>query len=688
MKLPLFVSVLSAPAGLQTLDYIIIALYLVTVVALGKLGSKHTGNQEGFFLADRKLGKLYQFLLNFGNSTDSNGAVSSASLVYQQGVSGVWLGFQMIFLNPYYWFMNLWFRRVRLVTTADLFTERLGSRGLGGFYALFQSVSAMVVVIGFGNLVTYKICSALVVKPAAEWSATERASVEGYRELRQLEQASKANTLTEQQRATLELRREQDARRELRSHITGLPRLPFYIIYTLVVGAYIVMGGLTATAWNEVLQSILTIAFSVILIPLGVAAIGGWNELAARVPADMFELVGESAGGQQVTALMLVAMFVVAIIQINGIIGNMGISGSAKDEFAARFGAVSGTYGKRVLMIMWAFCGLIAVALYQGANALSDPDAAWGLMSVQLLGPGLLGLMLVGLLANNMDTVAAQTLSISALVVRNVYQPLRGAVTERGAVLAGRLVIVCVLSTGVIAAMSMDSVFAMLVLVQTVNVPFGAAVVLMFFWRRLTAAAAWIGLVLAILINIVLPIVLGQIDAVRGHPELAVRSNTSGRPAPVFFEQVVRSDPADTTSRLEGRGRFHLELYLLDLIGADVSEWTTSSRFAARFFFNAFSPFLLLIGLSLITRPPERSRLDWFFGKMKTPVAPSRAADEAELELTRQNPARFDHLKLFPNSAWEFTRWNRVDAIGFLVCCAASAAIIGLFWALLRWASP
>ena len=81
MNVPLTLSALSAPSGLQTLDYIIIALYLVAVIALGKLGSKHSGNQEGFFLADRKLGKLYQFLLNFGNSTDSNGAVSSASLV-------------------------------------------------------------------------------------------------------------------------------------------------------------------------------------------------------------------------------------------------------------------------------------------------------------------------------------------------------------------------------------------------------------------------------------------------------------------------------------------------------------------------------------------------------------------------------------------------------------------------------
>ena len=43
------------------------------------------------FLAGRKLGKLYQFFLNFGNATEPQGAVSTASFVYQQGAPGSWL---------------------------------------------------------------------------------------------------------------------------------------------------------------------------------------------------------------------------------------------------------------------------------------------------------------------------------------------------------------------------------------------------------------------------------------------------------------------------------------------------------------------------------------------------------------------------------------------------------------------
>jgi Na+/proline symporter len=228
---------------------------------------------------------------------------------------------------------------------------------------------------------------------------------------------------------------------------------------------------MAATAVNEILQSSIIVGFSIMLIPAGLGAIGGWSQLRERVPAAMFELVGSDGATQQITAFSLLAISLVALVQINGIIGNMGISGSARNEFAARFGAVSGTYAKRLMFIMWAFAGLIAVALFQGPTALSDPDLAWGTMSRQLLGPGLLGLMLTGVLAANMSTVAAQTVSISALLVRNVYRPLRPNLSEAGAVAAGRWAMFLALGIGIVAALSMDNVVSALLLVQTVTVP-------------------------------------------------------------------------------------------------------------------------------------------------------------------------------------------------------------------------
>jgi hypothetical protein len=82
----------------------------------------------------------------------------------------------------------------------------------------------------------------------------------------------------------------------------------------------------------------------------------------------------------------------------------------------------------------------------------------------------------------------------------------------------------------------------------------------------------------------------------------------------------------------------------------------------------------------LVTTPPRPESVVQFFGKMKTPVGASRELDLLEMEATRKDPARFDQFKLFPRSNWEFTRWDRVDAAGFAICCGISSAIVGIFW--------
>ncbi|MDO8538961.1 MAG: hypothetical protein Q7S40_00860 [Opitutaceae bacterium] len=673
--------------SLNVIDVLVVVGYLGLVTFLGHRAARGARSQEGFFLAGRKLGSLYQFFLNFGNATDANGAVGTASLVYQQGASGVWLSFQTLFMNPYYWFMNLWFRRVRLMTVADLFEDRLGSRALAQFYAVFQIIAAVVVTIGFGNLVAYKISASLLVKPEPAWTAAEKQSVENYRELQQLQRQAKAAPLDAPATARLDLLRDADARGELHSYITVLNPWVFYLCYTAVVGLYIVLGGMSATAVNEAVQGVLIVVFSAILIPTGLAAIGGWGELSRKVPAGMFELFGTASS--QVTGWTLVAILFVSIVQIHGIIGNMSISGSAKSEYAARFGAVSGTYAKRIMIIMWAFVGLIAVALFQGTATLSDPDAAWGAMSRQLLGPGLLGLMIAGVLAANMSTVAAQTMAISALFVRNVYRHLRPAATEDQSVTAGRWAIVGALGVGIFAALKMTNVFSVLQLLLTVNVPFGAAVALIFWWRRLTAPAVWTAVIVSALVNIIVPLVGPQVAALRQHPALTELSapDPNGRRDPVFFAKVVRSNPDDPASALEGRERFHLELLVLDRLGLDMTARSASARFAARFFFDGLLPFALLLFVSLITRQPAGDCVEQFFGKMKTPVAPTPDLDVAEMAETRRNPHRFDDQKLFRSSSWEFTKWNRVDVIGFAACCAVSGGILGLFLLLLRAAA-
>lgn len=670
-------------SGIHIIDLVVIAAYLVGILYLGKRSSHTTGSEEGFFLAGRKLGKLYQFFLNFGNATDANGAVSTATLVYQQGASGVWLAFQTIFMNPYYWFMNMWFRRVRLVTVAELFEERLGSNNLAKIYALYQ-VSYVILFIGWGNLVGYNVTASLLPKPESACTTEERRYVEMYREYRKLEPLAQASTLTPEQRVEFAKLSDLYVRKQLHSYVSYIKPWMFYAAFTLVVSFYLWMGGMTGTARNEIFQGLLIVTFSIILIPFGFSALGGAAQLRQHVPREMLQLLG-SPGTEGVSWYALLAILLVSIIQINGIQGNMGVSGSAKNEYAARFGAVSGTYAKRLMIMMWTFVGLIGAGLYFGDKRLADPDLVWGQLSRQLLGPGIFGLMLAGLLAAMMSNIATNSMASSALFVRNVYSYLAPGRTDKQGVKVGRLTIAVVLVLGMLWALTMNDIVTFIRLQLTVNVPWGAAIVLMFFWRRLSRAAVWWCVLFTALVFIVAPFLVQYVPALSMKPEfVAFTQPAKVQPVPMFFDRVVYQNPADLTSPRVGEGRFNLEAWVLSKAGLNLGHMTARDLLAVQFFFDGIFPFVVLAIVSLLTRPPPREKVDWFFGKMKTPVGATPELETAAMEETRRNPRRFDHTKLFPRSSWEWTKWDKVDTVGFVACLGVSGLIIALFWFLLR----
>lgn len=668
--------------SLHVLDALVVAAYLFLVIWIGRRASKAVKNEEGFFLAGRKLGKMYQMFLTFGNATEPQGAVSTASLVYQRGVTGVWFAFQTVFMNPYFWFMNTWFRRVRLITASDLFEDRFDSRGLSRLYAIFQ-VGVACVFLGFGNFVAYKITSSLVVKPEVQWTESERASVQDFGKLKTLEKRALDTELSVVEQADLATLRDRHARGELHSYITVLDSMSFYLVFGIVVGTYIVLGGMAAAAVNEALQGILIIVFSLLLLPTGLSAIGGWSELAHKVPAEMLNLFHGSGG----SPLFIFAVLFTSLVQIHGLSHNMGIYGSAQNEFAARFGGVTGAYMKRVMIIFWAFAGLISIALF-GLGGLADPDATWGAMTHRLLGPGLVGLMLAGVLAGTMSTLAAKALAVSSLFVRNVYRHMRPNTTQAEGVRAARWAIIAVLGLGIVSAQLMGDVESIVKLVLTVNVPFGAAVVFIFFWRRLTATAVWWSVILSVLVILVAPLVGEYVPALSRSTTLTQTVlDEHNRPIPVYFKQVVRINPDDPSSGYEGLGRLNFECVVLSKLGLRPERLSATGRETAQFLFDGGFPFIVLLIVSWLTKPTDPRRVAQFYGKMKTPIGATPELEEEAMAETRRNPHRFDDTKLFPRSQWEFTKWDRVDTVGFLACCAVSAAIVGLFVFVLRLAS-
>jgi SSS family solute:Na+ symporter len=145
-------------------------------------------------------------------------------------------------------------------------------------------------------------------------------------------------------------------------------------------------------------------------------------------------------------------------------------------------------------------------------------------------------------------------------------------------------------------------------------------------------------------------------------------------PKSIFWQLGVKKKG---NGQLAGHGMLNLELLLLDKMGWDLSRNSYALNETLRVLFRTIVPFLFLIVVGLATRPEEKTKLDRFYAKMKTPVLVDRELDRKALELAYAEPSHYMTRKLFPNSNWEFEKWNREDGWGFVISVLVAVALVG-----------
>ncbi|MBC7365625.1 MAG: sodium:solute symporter family protein [Undibacterium sp.] len=701
---------ISTILGLHPLDATIVVLYVIAVLVIGKVISHGVKGEGDFFLGGRSLGKWFQFFLNFGNMTDPGQATTTASSVYRQGAGGSWLALITLFLTPYYWFSYVWFRRVRLTTMADLFEDRFGRRFLATFYAV-TTILIIVVSIAAGNVVALKTLQPLMSKAPAIYSEVERQSVADYREFVELRKQRQAAPLAEASAQRYDLLRDSYTRGELQPYVTYLKPAQFYLVSSALVAIFVMLGGLKASAVVDAVQAVLVIVISVIFIPFGLVKIGGVQALHAKVPEVMFNLFG-GGGLSEYTWYSIGALLLVQLVGIVGSQANMTIAGSAKNELAARLGSVTGGFSKRFVTIAWCYCGLIAIAVF-GPN-LSDPDQVWGLLTRELLPVGLVGVMIIGILGGKLAWLGAQSVVFSGLVVKNLYEPLVSGKSQAHYVFVARLTVPLVLALGVAVGLYLNSVIALLKFAIVLLVIWGVPITMIYLWRRVTETAVRVQVLATLILVAVIPWSVPNIAALARSSALTVMTQervvtvpakatpadvTAGlakaegepiqrtvrtEPISVYFEEgVVRVDPKDLNSPKAGKGLFRTEVYLLSLLGVDVTRFNAAQLMTTRYVVDALLPILILVVASLLTAPTDPKRVARFYVRLKTPVGATLEEDAIAVQASYGNPTRYDHLKLFPKSNWEFTRWDRQDTIGFLCCCGLVGFILIFFKAVL-----
>jgi len=264
---------------------------------------------------------------------------------------------------------------------------------------------------------------------------------------------------------------------ELRVEIVGLTFNSFWIGSVLVVvmtGLYTVLGGMRAVAYTEALQTVVLVFGSILLTVFGLRALGGWSELRAVLDPDLFNLWkplvpdGMTGTWSPVMEPTRIAWYFNGNYPWLGMLLCAPIIGlwywttdqyivqralSARNEREARRGSIFASFLKLLPVFIFIIPGMIALALAktgraEGLSAIVDAQgepiaeaaqAAFPLMVANVLPVGIRGIVVAGLLAALMSSLAGVFNASSTLFTIDFYQRLRPQATQHRLVWIGRV---------------------------------------------------------------------------------------------------------------------------------------------------------------------------------------------------------------------------------------------------------
>jgi SSS family solute:Na+ symporter len=432
------------------LDYGIIAIYFVFVLAIGYALKKNMVSSEDFFLSGRKIPSWITGLAFISANLGAIEVMGMAANGAQYGLMTAhmyWVGaipamvFLAIFMMPFYYGS-----RIRSVPEYLKLRFNEPTRA-------FNAISFAVMTVLMSGINMYAM--ALVFKLLLNWSMD--ASI---------------------------------------------------LVSAAVVLTYTILGGLTSSIYNEVLQFFLVL-FGLLPLPIiGLANIGGWNNLVEKLPPGFGHLWANTA-----TAANPMGIDWLGIVSGLGFVLSFGYwctdflviqrAFAAKDLNAAQRTPLIAAFPKILFPALTVLPGMLALALIPALGS-NDTNYSYNMAMPLLLAKyypsGMLGIGLTAMLASFMSGMAGNITAFNTVWTYDIYQsyiaPNR---SDKHYLWVGRIATACGIIVSIGAAylvMNYQSIMDyMQMIFSFFNAPLFATFLLGMFWRKATPWAAFWGLV-------------------------------------------------------------------------------------------------------------------------------------------------------------------------------------------------
>jgi len=136
---------------MHTLDYAIIAIYLLTIIGFGLiLKRKASQGINAYFLGNRKLPWWALGSSGMTSNTDIAGTMLITALIYAMGVKGFFIelrGGIVLIMAFFMVFMGKWTRRAQVMTLAEWMRLRFGNGQEGNIARLMSAIANLVISI-------------------------------------------------------------------------------------------------------------------------------------------------------------------------------------------------------------------------------------------------------------------------------------------------------------------------------------------------------------------------------------------------------------------------------------------------------------------------------------------------------------------------------------------------------------
>ena len=296
----------------------------------------------------------------------------------------------------------------------------------------------------------------------------------------------------------------------------------------LITAIYTIFGGMKSVLYTSVLQTPILLLGSLIILVLGLRALGSWDQMLdycdmkpsyEGATGTMIHLMRSNSDPQYPWLGALIGSAVIGFWYwcTDQYIVQRVLSG--KNERESRRGTIFGAYLKLLPVFLFLIPGMIALALHQkslGAGATFLPllpdgtpnaDAAFPTLVAKILPAGVKGLVVCGILAALMSSLASLFNSSAMLFTIDFWKRLKPQTSEKSLVRIGQTATVVIVILGILWIPIMRSVgnvlYNYLQDVQSVLAPgIASAFLLGICWKRASAKGGMWGLLSGIIIGL------------------------------------------------------------------------------------------------------------------------------------------------------------------------------------------